>query len=159
VDNPSVDSERPEQTGWRAWLAHAFAVDKYDESSLSEEQQDILTRLAIQIKSRGLAPAAILWLQSNRHMGWLGSQVLVAATPVYDLAHQFVHPFLRQLGIYVKPEEMPLLTEALEKRYSVEYLVQRIEAAQVGEIGVEAAADVAEQPAVLLDPLQDEDAD
>jgi hypothetical protein len=127
-----VDTNAPR--GWRAWLAHAFAVEKYDESSLSDEEKELLTRLALQIQRRGVSTAAILWFQSNHHMSWVGSQVLVAAAPVYDLAHQFVEPMLRALGLYVKPAEMPLLAEAFAKRFSVEYLLQRIEAAQAGEM-------------------------
>lgn len=137
MDNQGVDSDAPR--GWRAWLAHAFAVEKYDESSLSDEEKEILTRLALQIDKRGVNSAAIIWFQSNRHMSWIGSQVLVAAAPVYDLAHQFVEPMLRALGLYVKPADMPLLAEAFTKRYSVEYLLQRIEAAQAGELNTEPA--------------------
>jgi hypothetical protein len=147
-----VDSPTP--TGWRAWLAHAFAVEKYDESSLSPEEKVLLTRLAVQINTRGLSPAAILWLGSNRHMSWIGSQVLVAATPVYDLAQPFVHPLLRSLGLYIPPAEMPLLTAALEKRYSVEYLVQRIEAAQAGELDVEELAVERAEPELPAGPAK-----
>jgi hypothetical protein len=128
-----VDSQQ-NRGGWREWLAHAFAVEKYDASSLSDEEQAVLTQLARQIHSRGLTTPAILWLSSNRHMSWLGSQALVATELLYDMAHPFIHPFLKAVGLNVKPAEMPLLYEALEKRYSVEFLMQQLEAAQAGEL-------------------------
>src|SRR5687768_16453334 len=107
IDNLLVDTAPPR--GWRAWLAHAFAVEKYDESSLNAEEKELLTQLARQIERRGVGPAAIMWFHSNRHMSWIGSQVLVAAAPLDDMAHQFVAPMLRALGLYVKPEDMPQL--------------------------------------------------
>ncbi|MDQ3023630.1 MAG: hypothetical protein M3R04_04470 [bacterium] len=120
--------------GWSAWLAHAFAVDKYDETSLGDEEKALITRLAVDINAKGMGTPAILFIQSNRHMGWLGSQTLVATELLYDMAHQFIEPVLRRFGLRVAPEEMPLLISAFEKRYAPEYFVQRIEAAQVGEI-------------------------
>jgi hypothetical protein len=116
------------------WWRHAFAVDKYDESSLEPAERELLDRLADQIGARRLGTAAILWLQSNRHMNFIGSSVLVAAEPLYDMGHQFVSPLLKRLGIYVTPEEMPVLIAAFEKRYSVEYLVQRIEEYQADAV-------------------------
>ena len=130
-DNLGVDSAKP--SGWRAWLAHAFAVDKYDESSLEPEEKALLTRLAVEINSRGMSTPAIMYIHSQRHMGWLGSQVLVVTEPLFDMAHPFLNPLLKRFGLAVRPEEMSLLISAFEKRFAPEYLVQQIEAAQAGE--------------------------
>lgn len=117
----------------RAWFKYAFAVDKYDESSLSTGEKEILERLAAQIHGRGLSSPAILWLQSNRHMNWFGSQFMVAFQPIFDMAHPLLNSFLRVLGLNVPLEDYPKLQSAFEKRYSVEYLVQRLEALAAGE--------------------------
>jgi hypothetical protein len=119
--------------GWRAWWAHAFAVEKYDESSLSGEEKAMLTRVALEIQRRGMTTPAILWVQANRHMNWIGSQMLVGLKPIMELADPFLQ-FLSRFGLYFSPEEMPILISAFEKRYSVEYLLQRLEAAQAGEL-------------------------
>jgi hypothetical protein len=127
-----VDSDKP--SGWRAWLAHAFAVDKYDASSLAPEEQALLTRLAVEINARGMATPAIMYIHSQRHMGWLGSQLLVATEPLYEMAHPLINPLLKRFGLNVAPDEMPVLISAFEKRFAPEYFVQRIEAAQAGEL-------------------------
>jgi hypothetical protein len=132
MDNLWVDTPKP--GGWRTWLAHAFAVDRYDESSLAPEEKALLTRMALEIHARGMATPAILYLNSNRHMGWLGSQVLVVTEPIYDIAHPFLSPLLKRFGLSLTPDEMTVLISAFEKRYTPEYFVQRIEAAQAGEL-------------------------
>jgi hypothetical protein len=137
VDNsleaPSTAPEPAESAparprGWRDWLRHAFAVEKYDESSLDPADKDVLQRLADRVHSRGLTAAAILWMQSNRHLNFMGSQAMVAAQPIFELTHPVLNGVLRHIGLNVPPEDYPLLYAAFEKRYSVEYLIQRMEA-------------------------------
>jgi hypothetical protein len=41
--------------GFRAWLAHAFAVEPYDETSLSADERQAIERLAKRIDERGLS--------------------------------------------------------------------------------------------------------
>ena len=130
MDNCGVDS--PHTSGWRTWLAHAFAVDKYDESSLEPEEKTLLTRLALEIHARGMATPAILYVQSQRHLGWLGSQVLVMTEPLYDMAHPFVSPLLKRFGLGVTPEEMTLLISSFDKLFSRVYFVERLEGSEVG---------------------------
>jgi hypothetical protein len=121
-----VEPER--QRGFMAWLRHAFAIEKNDESSLSEDDKAVLIRLAERIHSRRMTSAAILWFQSNRHMNFLGSQVMVAAEPVFEMTHPLLNGVLRFLGLNIPPEDYPLLIAAFEKRYSIEYLIQQLEA-------------------------------
>jgi len=113
--------------GLKAWLQHAFAVDKYDESSLNDDEKDILDRLAIQIVKKQMATPAMMLIESHRHMNFLGSQLLVMAEPALDLAQPMLNPILKKFGMYIPVEEIPKLQEALEKRYSIEYLMQRLE--------------------------------
>lgn len=119
--------------GWRAWWAHAFAIEPYDESSLSEEEKAVLERLAQQIDKRGLTTAAVLWVQSNRNMNWMGSQVLVMFQPIFDLTHPLLNALLRNFGLNITPKDYPLLCTVFEKRYSIEYFSQRLEAYAAGE--------------------------
>jgi len=134
--------ERP-PGGLKGWLRHAFAVEPFDESCLLPEEKAVLERLARQIHSRRLTSPAILWLQSNRHMNWLGSQFLIMLAPFFDMTHPFANAMLRNFGLNLPPADYPVLCQALEKRYSVEYLVQRLEARAAGEYN--------DQPAIASD--------
>jgi hypothetical protein len=134
--DPSSRQAPPEEAGpprgfW-AWLRHAFAVEKYDESSLSEDDKSALQRLAERLHAKRLDSAAILWFQSNRHMNFLGSQALVAAQPIFEMTHPLLNAVLRTFGLNIPPEDYPLLVAAFEKRYSIEYLIQRIEGLMAG---------------------------
>jgi hypothetical protein len=145
MDNHSVDSDKP--SGWRAWLAHAFAIDKYDESSLEPAEKALLTRLALEINARSMATPAIIYIHSQRHMSWLFSQAMVAAEPIIELAHPFVDPLLKRLGLSISKEERWLLISAFEKRFAAEYFVQQIEAASAGTLVPETNDSVAAENA------------
>lgn len=133
MKDDSHGEERQRPRGLRAWLRHAFAVEKYEESSLSDADKRILRKIAGQIHERRLTAAAILWIQSNRHMGWLTSQALVMFGPIFDMTHTFFNAFSRNLGLYISPADFPKLHAALEKRYSIEYFIQQLEAHAAGD--------------------------
>jgi hypothetical protein len=136
----------PQQRGLRAWLAHAFAIEPYDETSLAPEERAVLDRLAMQIEKRKLTSAAVLWVQSNRHMNWLGSQMLVMFQPLFDMTHPVLNGLLRNFGLNVPPAEYKHLCTAFEKRYSIEYFIQRLEAYAAGEYN-EDSAQASDKPA------------
>jgi hypothetical protein len=119
--------------GLRAWCAHAFAIEPYDETSLSPEEKAVLERLAKQIDDRHLTTAAVLLVQSNRNMNWIGSQILVMFQPIFDLTHPLLNALLRNFGLNVPQKDYPVLCTAFEKRYSIEYFSQRLEAYAAGE--------------------------
>lgn len=118
---------------FKAWLAHAFAIEAYDETSLSEVERASLTRVAEAVHGRGLTAAVIAYVEAHRNFNFFGSQALVFATPLYDLGKGYVNALLRFLGfrkgavLALSTEEMNVLAGALEKRYSIEYFVQRLE--------------------------------
>jgi hypothetical protein len=150
VDEHVTQSEpqpRPNRwQGFRAWLAQAFAIEAYAESSLSPQERAVLERMALQIHKRKLTSAAILWIESNRHMNWMGSQVLVMFQPIFDLAHPLLNAMLRNFGLNIPPADYPTLCAAFEKRYSIEYFVQRLEACAAGEYNDDPAK-VSDKPA------------
>lgn len=127
----------------RSWFAHAFSVEKYDESSLSDDDKEILGKLAKNIADKKMTAVAILWFQSHHHLNFLGSQLLVAAQPVLDVASgvldPLMSPLLKRFGIYIPLDELPKLQVALEKRYSVEYFVQLLEAHAAGDYNIPSA--------------------
>lgn len=118
---------------FNAWLAHAFAIEAYDETSLSEEERASLTRVAEAVHGRGLTAAVIAYVEAHRNFNFFGSQALVFANPIYDLSKGYINSLLRFLGFRKGPvlslssDEMSVLASALEKRYSIEYFIQRLE--------------------------------
>lgn len=135
------DDQKPDkpQGGLIAALRQAFAIESYDESSLTEEERTALDDLARSIHVRRMTAPAIMFIESNRHMNFLGSQLIVMAEPVADLASPVLNPILKRFGMHLPLKELPLLQAALEKRYSVEYLVQRLEhyAAEAPQTGAD----------------------
>jgi len=127
--------QSPPPRGMRAWLAHAFAVEPYDETSLTEEERQVIERLAERIHARRLTTAAIFWVQSNRHFNWVSSQAMIFFQPFFDMVHPVLNGILRNFGLAIPPAEYPQLMSAFEKRYSVEYFIQQLEARAAGEGG------------------------
>ena len=125
-DENSNGKDKPR--GFKAWLKHAFHVEPYDETSLSEEDRDVLERVAQRIHDKKMTPAAIMWAESHRNLNFIGSQLMVMAQPAFEMTHAFINFALGKLGIYIPPEDYPKLQTALEKRYSIEYFIQRLEA-------------------------------
>jgi len=153
--SPDSTAETAPKRGLRAWLAHAFAVEPYDETSLSAEEKAALDRIALGVHAKGMTAAAITWAESNRNMNWLGSQALIFANPLYDLGKGYINAFLRIIGLARKntlllsSEELNTLAAALEKRYSIEYFVQRLEQLESG-----GRLDAPDQPAAPAGPPQ-----
>lgn len=125
---PTQDnSSDPPSGGLIAWFRHAFAVDKYDEDSLSEEDRAILVKVATRIHQKKMTAATILWVESHRNLNFIGSQLMVFSQPLFDMTHPLFNAVLNRFGIHIPPEDFPILARALEKRYSIEYFVQQLE--------------------------------
>lgn len=122
----SPSEEKPR--GFMAWLRHAFAIEEFSESSLSLEERAVLENIAGIIQRRGMSTPAILWIESHRHLNFASSQLVKMAEPIHDLSYNLVSWLANKLGMgYISPEELTLFQSALEKRYSIEYLLQQIE--------------------------------
>lgn len=84
------------------------------ESSLSEEERELLDRLADGIVKRRLTPAAIFFLESVKPLGYVGSQVLHFLRPVVST-------------IFPNPMTYDRIARILERRGSIELLLRRLE--------------------------------
>jgi len=145
-----------EPRGWKAWLKHAFHVEPYDETSLSEEDREILDRVAERIHDKKMTPAAIMWAESHRNLNFVGSQLMVMAQPAFEMTHAFINFALGKLGIYIPPADYPKLQAALEKRYSIEYFIQRLEALTATDYNTGSTETRAEDCEAEADPTEDE---
>lgn len=119
--------EKPRRRTIREWFRHAFKVEDYSESVLSEQDKAVLKGLARRVSDRRVAGAAILWIYSHRNLNFVGSQALIVLEPFFEATHPFLNAFLKYFGLNLKPEEYQHLALALEKRYSIEYLVEQLE--------------------------------
>jgi hypothetical protein len=100
--------------GFRETIKHAFAMPKEAEK-LTEEEEELLGKLAQEIVKRRLEAVAITSLESVKYLHFIGSQLMLFFKPIVDTV------FPTQM--YGKVQEV------LEKRGSVEYLIQAIEKA------------------------------
>jgi len=68
----------------RGGLAHAFAMGP-GEGGVTVEERALLEKVARLIVKRDMAAPAVLFLESVGPLGFLGSQLLHALTPLLDL--------------------------------------------------------------------------
>ena len=96
------------------WLKHAFAVDPPGPAQPTDEQLPVVERLCREIVRRRLTVPALAGLEMYRPLNSLGSQFLHFAAPIISsftdsVGHRHIATFL-------------------ERRGSVDFLCQRIEA-------------------------------
>ena len=102
------------------WLEHAFGVDPPGPAHPNEAQRAIIERVSREIVRRRLSAPALLALEMSRPLNYVSAQVL-----------QFFHPFLTVL---VDVDGYEQFTRFLERRGSIDYLVERIEAIETGAV-------------------------
>jgi len=89
------------QSRLRRGLAHAFAIDG-ERDRLTAGDLELLDRVAHLLAERGLAAPAIFVVESLAPLGFLGSQLVQALTPIMELI--------------VSPEDIERLNRMLEHR-------------------------------------------
>jgi hypothetical protein len=94
-----------------SFWAHAFAVDGPAEE-LTEADRELLHRVAAFVVRRRMATPAVMLLESSRPLTFLGSQFL-----------HFVKPFA---SIALKAKEYERFAQLLERRSSVDLLLDAI---------------------------------
>jgi len=98
----------------RDTFKHAFAVPGSE--PLSSEEEALLERLAAFVVRRRLSAPAAFFLTSLKPLNYVGSQAMWVLQPLAEL--------------FVAPEEFLKAQRLLERRESMELLVQRIEQLQ-----------------------------
>lgn len=97
-----------------AWMKHAFAVDTPGPITPNDHQREIIDRLLRAVIQRGLFSPAVMALESGRNLNFLASQVMV-----------FFEPLVRVL---LRTDEYREFARFLERRGSIDYLVDRLDA-------------------------------
>ena len=95
------------------WLAHAFAVDPPGPAQPDEAQRVLIDRVCHEVVRRRLSAPALLALEMSRPLNYLSAQTL-----------QFFQPFLTVLVDAAGYEQF---ARFLERRGSIDYLIERIE--------------------------------
>ena len=103
---------------WRAWLAHAFAVE--DPTPLSEGELAFIEELAGAVARRRMTLPARLTLEASLPLTHLASQ-----------ATAFLRPFL---GAFANEERVKQLENLLARRDACERLIERLREREEGTL-------------------------
>ena len=121
----------------KEWLAHAFAVERPEDFTPTEEQQQIADRICREIIRRDMVTLAILSPETCRPLNYIGSQAI-----------HFFSPFISFL---VEPKSQKIFADFLEKRGSIEWLCQRLET-----LSAPSSDEQSEHPTGIQNPLNPE---
>lgn len=92
-------------------LSHAFSVDN-ESKHLHEQEIVLVERLANFVIKRRMAEPAIMFLETIRPLNFIGSQAMVFFKPI--------------LTAFFSPKDYEKLTQILEKRESIDILIEKI---------------------------------
>ena len=106
------------QTPWRLRLKQAFSLERYEEP-LTDQERRLLEKIAAAIVRRRLETPAVFVLESAKPLNYLGSQAMA-----------FFEPVVR--GLFAATD-YGRVRRILERRQSVECLLQEIENRAAGE--------------------------
>ena len=95
----------------KTWCAHAFAVDP-PEDRFDPEEEMLADRVAAFVVRRQVSAPALMVLETGRPFNFIGSQFLA-----------FLSPFLT---LIFSPPEYERFVRFLEKRRSIDILIDRI---------------------------------
>lgn len=98
------------------WLKHAFAIETSGTEEPSEEVRSIVDRLCREVIRRHLTTPALMALEMSRPLNFIGAQTLHFFTPMLSA--------ITDATGYVR------FAEFLEQRGSIDYLCERLEAAE-----------------------------
>ncbi|OGG49610.1 MAG: hypothetical protein A3F84_07355 [Candidatus Handelsmanbacteria bacterium RIFCSPLOWO2_12_FULL_64_10] len=99
---------------FRAWWAHAFAVD--GDEAFDGRDRALIDRLAAFVVRRRMTSPALMLLESGRPLNFVGSQLLT-----------FLAPFVTMV---FSKQEYNRFTGILERRGSIDLIIERIEEAE-----------------------------
>lgn len=103
-------------SAWRDKMRHAFAVDPPGPAQPLPEQQEAVERFCRWFVRRHLSTPGVLFMEMMRPMNYIASQALEFFSPgVWAIARQQSY------------EQYGHFAAFLERRGSIEYLVNRIE--------------------------------
>jgi hypothetical protein len=106
------ETPRPSQ-GLKAWLAHAFAIEKPEEIDPTPPQREVVDRVCREVVRRHLTTPALAFMHMSQPLN------VVAASMLH-----FLHPIL---SVIVDTTDYNHFSAFLEHRGSIDYLCRRLE--------------------------------
>ena len=110
--SPATETEKKPDGFW-AKVKYAFAVEHESFNHFSEEEINLLNKVADIVIKRRLASPALMFLESVRPLNFLGSQVIVFFEPI--------------VAMVISTQELGMFAKILEKRKSIPLLIDIIE--------------------------------
>jgi hypothetical protein len=104
-----------------SWLRHAFAIEPGGPAAPNEQQRALVERLCAEIVRRQLAVPAVFLLEMSR--------------PLNQVSAQLLHFFAPIAAVAVNADDYQQLAQFLERRGSVEFILQRLEAVEAERKG------------------------
>ncbi len=101
--------------GFKAWAAHAFAIDEERDGSFDDEERHLVCRFADFVVERRLTTPALMLLESGRPLNFVGSQLLAFMSPFATLIFASTE-YDRFVGLLEKRRSVDLLIETIERR-------------------------------------------
>lgn len=105
--------------GFKAWAAHAFAIDEERDGSFDDEEQHLACRFADFVVERRMTTPALMLLESGRPFNFVGSQFLAFMAPFVTLIFAS-NEYDRFVGLLEKRQSVDLLidtlTDTMERR-------------------------------------------
>lgn len=120
-----------------AWLKHAFAVESHRRLEVTPRQAELVDRLCAEVVRRRMVSVALLALETSRPLNF------VAAQAIY-----FFEPIARAL---FDTRDVRELTQFLEQRGSVDYLMERLEQCEAESVTPKTPG-----PSVPFSPREDD---
>lgn len=108
-----VSAPDPKSSTWKAWFAHAFAVEKPGEFAPTPEQCEIVDRLCREVVKRGLSTPATMALEMSRPLNMLGASAMHMLQPI--------------IATVMNGESAKQFANFLEHRGSIDHLCARID--------------------------------
>ena len=102
------------------------------EGELAPEDLDILSRVATWVVDRRMTVPAILFLESHRPLSFVGSQVMIAASPVVATLEPFFRGLIGKTFTYADQRryaDYRRFAELMENRENLEALIVEVERA------------------------------
>jgi len=96
------------------WLKHAFAIEPPGVAEPTEIQRAVVERICTEIVRRRMVTPALMMLEMSRPLNYVSAQFL-----------HFLQPFV---SFSANKAEYQSFAEFLERRGSLEYICQRLEA-------------------------------
>ena len=100
------------------WLKHAFAVESEATTQPTEVERPVIERVCRAVVERRMTTPALIYLEMSKPLNYIGSQAM-----------HFLQPIVTAV---LDTRSYEAMAQFLERRGSVDYLVERLERLEAG---------------------------